>query len=74
MEKSNDIQVILEDLDETNITSLVRKWDEINSIKKQLIGLEDALKNKIRVFLKERRWTKYNDDETKISITLTATL
>jgi len=70
LEKSDNIQVILEDLDDSNITSLVKKWDEINTIRKEIEKLEEVIKNKIKIFLKERKWTKYNDDETKISITL----
>lgn len=72
MEKDNKnkIEVILEDLDETNITSILKKWNEINSIKKSIEELEEVLRNKVRIFLRERQWTRYMDVDTKISVNL----
>jgi hypothetical protein len=68
----NDIEILLEGLDEGNITSVLNKWNEINSMKKKLEDCEDMLKTKVKLFLKERFWNKYFDEDTKISITLTS--
>jgi len=67
----DDIEILLEGLDEGNITSILKKWNEISSMKKKLEDVEDMLKTKIKIFLKERFWNKYLDDTTMISLTLT---
>lgn len=70
-ENFDNVDIMLEGLDENNITSILEKWNEIVKVRKQLDGLEDMLKNKIRVFLKERQWDRYKDEETKISVSIT---
>lgn len=69
-EKEKRCEVLLEGLDENNITSILNKWNEVVTVRKELDELEDMLKTKIKVFLKERKWNKYNDKDTKISISL----
>ena len=70
MENKEQIQVLMEGLDETNIASLLNKWKEINEVKKQLVDWEDALRNKIKVYMKERRWNSFLCPDNKINITL----
>ena len=73
MPKANqleNVEVLLEGLDEKSITSILTKWKEISDVRKQLDILEDMLKTKIKTFLKERSWEKYNDSATDISVTL----
>jgi len=65
-----DIDVILEGLDETNISSILNKWEEINSIRKKLDQLEEMLKIKVKNYLKERQWNSYRDTITKINVSL----
>lgn len=65
-----DIDVILEGLDENNISSILTKWNEISSIRKKLDQLEEMLKIKVKNYLKERRWTSFKDDSTKINVSL----
>ena len=67
----DDIEILLDGLDENNITSILKKWKEINIIKKKMEDVEEMLKSKIKVFLKERYWNKYFDEASKINVTLT---
>lgn len=71
METDNEIQIILEGLDENNISSILQKWKEVNTIKKKIEELNEMLKNKIKTYLKERRWNKYKDQQTNINIIIT---
>jgi len=66
-----DVDVLLEGLDESNITSILNKYDEIVKVRKKLETLEDMLKTKIKIYLKERQWDRYLDKETKISVSIT---
>lgn len=65
------IDVVLEGLDETNISSILNKWQEISQIRKKLDQLEEMLKVKVKNYLKERQWNSYRDAGTKISVSLT---
>lgn len=65
-----DIDVILEGLDENNISSILTKWNEISSIRKKLDQLEEMLKIKVKNYLKERHWTSFKDSNTKINVSL----
>lgn len=65
-----EVELLIEGLDETNITSLLNKWNEVTAVKKKIEELDDILKNKIKVYLKERNWDKYTDDNNKISVTI----
>jgi len=65
-----DVEVMLEGLDENNITSILTKWNEVHIVKKKLDELEDMLKDKIKAYLKERQWKKYQDSVTKISVSI----
>jgi len=68
--KFEDIEVLLEGLDENNITSILTKWQEIVEIRKKLNEFEDMLKDKVKIFLKEKNWDRYVDDDTNISVTI----
>lgn len=72
MTYNTDIQVLesIGQFDETNITQILSKWNEINTLSKQLEKAEVYLKNKIRVYMKERSWDRYVDKDTKINITI----
>ncbi len=65
-----DIDVVLEGLDETNISSILNKWKEINEIKRKLEQLDEMLKIKVKNYLKERQWTNFKDNSTKINVSL----
>lgn len=70
-ETFDNIQIILKDLDENNISSILKTWSEIVTIKKQLNQVEEMLKVKIKNYLKERSWDRLKDNETNISVSIT---
>jgi len=70
-EKENTCEVLLADLDENNITSVLTKWKEVTEVRKNLDEIEEMLKTKIKVYLKERKWERYMDDDTQISVSIT---
>lgn len=65
-----EIEVLLEGLDENNISSILNKWKEITSIKKKLDEFEEFLRNKAKIYLKDRNWKTYRDAYTDVSINL----
>lgn len=69
---NGEIEILLEDLDEDDITSLLKKWNEIVTISKKLSELEDMLRTRIKTYLKERNWDRYMDKETKIGVTISS--
>jgi len=69
-EKDDSCQVLLEDLDENSITSILTKWKEVTTIRKNLVEIEEMLKTKVKVFMKERKWERYMDDDTNISVSV----
>lgn len=69
---TNDIEILLDGLDENSIGSILKKWKEINTMKKKMEDVEEMLKTKVKIFLKERMWNKYLDENSKISVTLTS--
>jgi hypothetical protein len=70
IKKVEDVEVMLEGLDQNDINSIVSKWREISDVKKKLEQLEEMLKMKVKAYLKERKWDRYNDPTTNISVTL----
>ena len=46
-------------------------WKEVNVAKKGIEELDEIFKNKIKAFLKERKWDKYMHQDSKISASLT---
>jgi len=60
----------MDKVDDNDISTVLSIWNEITALKKKLEKYEDSLKNKIKVFLKERQWDRYKDDKTDISISI----
>lgn len=63
-----DLQDTLEGVD--SIEDILKVWKEINKGHKQLEKLEERAKNKIKIYLKERKWEDFKDSDTKIHIKL----
>lgn len=59
-------------IDETNdMEELLVLWKE-EDLAMKMSGLRvERIKNKIRSYLKERQWDRYDDPSSKISVTLT---
>ena len=63
-----NVQIILEGMDENNISSILEKLNQILVVKKELATMEDMLRTKVRVYMKERNWDKYQDEDTKLNV------
>jgi len=61
---------LLELIEDSDITAMLELYSNINKQIKQLEEVKDALKNKVKTFLKIRKWDRYQDAKTKISIVL----
>ena len=71
MDTANIIMgIIIDDVDPEDMSSILNKWREINVLKKKLDELDEILKNKMKAYLKQRKWDKYNDPSTNISVTI----
>jgi len=70
MAKNVDIDIILSDLDENDIGSILRTYNELNQIKKVIKEKADMLRDKIKIALKERKWESFKDDKSKISVSI----
>ena len=66
----NDINILLDKTD--SISNLLSFWSRINNTKKQFEDINERLKIKIKTYLKERQWKRYNDEDTKISVTISS--
>lgn len=63
--------ILKEDISDNNVTNLLKYWNSIQERKKDVLTKEEQIRNKLKIFLKERKWTKFSDDETKINISIT---
>jgi len=70
MRNIEDVEVLLEGLDVNSITSILDKCREIMMLRKKLDELEDMLKAKVKIHLKEKGWDRYVDPNNKISVSL----
>lgn len=60
----------LEDVPDGDIDSLLVKFKELEKVRKKLSDIDERIRTRIRVFLKERNWDRYMDKESKISVSL----
>jgi hypothetical protein len=67
---TENMNVLLADYNENDIQNVLKKWSEVVELRKQLDELEEMLRTRVRTFLKEHYWDKYNDKDTGISATL----
>jgi len=69
-EQEESVEYNIEVKDDDNFLTILNTWKNIQSIKKNLLMNEDKIKNRIKIFLKEKHWDKYIDPATKISMSL----
>lgn len=53
-----------------DIKSSIRKKLELDKVSKDIEKAKDMINNDIKIYLKERQWTKYLDEENRISVDL----
>jgi len=66
----SDINKLLDGMDD--ISQLLVMWDKINGAKKQFEDINERLKVKVKTYLKERQWKRYDDEKTKISVSISS--
>jgi len=66
-----ETKIVHEDLDLTNISSILTTWAQTDEILKQLNNLQDTLEKTIKEHLQKRKWKTYKDDQTKINVQVT---
>ena len=57
--------------DETDIHSLLKYYMDLKGNMKKFKDEEDSIKTKIKIHLKEKGWTSYNDKDTDVSVSIT---
>jgi len=65
-----ETKIVHENLDLTNISSILTTWAQTNEIIKKLNNLQNTLEKTIIEHLKKRKWKTYKDDQTKINVQL----
>ena len=63
-----DINKVIDNTE--NIDDLLVIWNEENNANSLSSKRIDRIKNKIRAYLKERKWQRYDNEKTKLSVTL----
>lgn len=67
----NDNVYAIESFDGMEIGDILRLWEENHQNRVLAEAREEKIREKIKIFLKERKWNKYEDADTKISISIT---
>lgn len=70
MNISDNISILIEGFDLKDPDVLIQKCIELRKIKKELNDLDENLKVKLKIFLKEKQWEKYVDKKNNISVSL----
>jgi hypothetical protein len=68
--KKIDIEISLDDLDENNIGSILRTYNELIEITKAIEKKINMLTDKLKYALKERKWESFKDEISKISVSV----
>ena len=69
-ELAESINKLLDDM--IDIDSLLLLWKEIVAGKKQMEDLDERVRIKIKTYLKERKWERYADEKSGISVTISS--
>jgi len=67
---SEKIQVLIDGLDEDDIGSLIRTYADLKSVYEEIDQKMEEMEDKIKTELKQRKWTSYNDNVSKNSVSL----
>ncbi len=70
IKETSKIEILLEGLDESDMGSLLRIYNDVNTVKKELDLKLLELQTKLVDELKRRKWDTYKDEESKISIVM----
>lgn len=70
VECNKNVEVLIKNLDENNISSVLKTYNEIDNVLKNIKELQDNLKIKVKAFMLDKKWKTYKDKETKINVTI----
>ena len=73
MNVPESVEILIENLDEADWTSLLNTFNSVAEVRKGLAELEEMLRTKIRVKMKESNWDRYEDKQTGTTVSLTKT-
>lgn len=65
---ADGLNTLLNETEELN--DLLTIWNENTRGVKRLQEVDERVKAKVKAYLKERKWNKYMDDNTKISVNI----
>ena len=65
-----DISEMKKNVNLEDISSILSKYEDIHLLSISLKKYMHELENNVKLFMKERKWTKYTDKPTKISVEL----
>jgi hypothetical protein len=68
---ADEAEVLLEGMDENNISSILETWKNLDAVKKDIDKKDQMLRDKIKAFMKEHNWEKMKDEKTNIGVTIT---
>lgn len=69
-DNSEEVQGLLGDWVKDDVKSCIQKRLELDRAMKTIELAKDMVNNNLKSYLKERRWTKFFDEESKISVDL----
>ena len=67
-EDMNKLNILVDSTEDIN--DLLKIWNESSKAMKKFIEMDEKIKSKIKAYLKERKWDRYMDNKSKISVTL----
>ena len=70
MGKEIEVDILLKDLDENDMGSIIRTYDELNQVSEIIKEKINMLSDKLKNGLKERKWESFKDDKSNISISI----
>ena len=65
----NDLNNVVDNT--TDINDLLILYNEVNNGVHKFTELNDKIKDKVKAYLKERKWERYVDDKSKMSVSIT---
>lgn len=67
---ANEADILLEGMDENDISSILKTWKNVDAVKKDIEKKDQMLRDKIKGFLKEHDWGNYKDPKSNISVSI----
>lgn len=69
--KKPNIQIVLQDLDENDLGSVIRTFNDVQDFIEEFTNKRDKLEQHLIKELKNRGWDSFIDEQSKISVNIT---